>query len=183
MGLKRRLTIAIALLVFLAVALLLLHRRDSGLFQYEIYELPDNSQPKLLSKGIVETASTEVAIIEGSALGQTFWQKSVPLADGFRLGASVVREKSLDGFALWIRRDDGGFSWNWFKRENGLTFRKLQGSGHVKAILAPNKDYEELIAVEFLDDVTLTGSFGWFGLLSDTHHVVVKKGGVLQLSR
>jgi hypothetical protein len=180
--LKLRIAFAVAFLALLAFALWFAYCRNSGSLQYEIYELQGNSAAKLLAKGTVEPSTRDVAIIEGSTLGQTFLQKSVALSDGFRIGASVFPEKTLDGFGLWIRRDDGGFSWNWFVRENGLTYRKLQGPGRVKVTLAPNKDYEELIAIEFLDDVTLTGRFGWFSLLSDTHYVVVKKGGVLRLS-
>jgi hypothetical protein len=179
---KLRLAFASAFLILLAFALWFAFCRNSGSLQYEIYELQGNSEAKLLAKGTVEPGTSDVTVVEGSALGQTFWQKSVVLSDGFRIGASILREKSLDGFGLWIRRDDGGFSWNWLVREYGLTYRKLQGRGRVKATLAPNKDYEDLIAVEFLDDVTLTGRVGWFNLLSDTHQVVVKKGGVLRLT-
>lgn len=155
------------------------HETDS--LEYEIYALQGSSDRELLAKGTVKCDATKVQVVERSAFGTRFWEKSVPLWQDLSVGASVYRERQLDGFGLWIQREGGGLSWNWFTLESGLTYRKLQGTGRVKVTLAPDKDYEELIAVEFLDDVTLSGNFGWLSLLP-THHVIMKKGSFLRLA-
>ena len=95
--------------------------------------------------------------------------------------ASIYREEKLNGFGLWINNKDGGFSWNWFTRESGQIYRKLKGEGRVKALFVPDKDYEELSAVEFMDDIALSGNFGWLPF-GDTHQMVIKKGSVLRLA-
>ena len=139
------------------------HETDS--LEYEIYALQGSSDRKLLAKGTAKCDPTKVQTVERSVFGMRFWEKSVPLWQDFSVGASIYRERQLDGFGLWIRSEGGGFSWNWFTLESGLTYRKLKGTGRVKVTLAPDKDYEELIAVEFLDDVKLTGNFGWLPFL------------------
>jgi hypothetical protein len=150
--------------------------------EYEIYSLMNSSNRELLAKGTIMCDPNNVSSVERSAFGQTFWQKSIQLSKGFVVGASVYRETELNGFGLWISGTEGGFSWNWFTRESGFRYKKLQGEGRVEATMAPNKEYEELVAVEFLTDVTLTGRFGGFPFLGDTHQVVIKKGSVLRLA-
>jgi hypothetical protein len=97
----------------------------------------------------------------------------------------VHREPILNGFGLVIyRRGDGnGFSWEWFEREQGAVFRRLQGSGRVSAGIKKGDGYEELEVVEFLDDIVLR-------YLDDmskppgthTHEVVIRKGSVLKVA-
>jgi len=151
--------------------------RDS--LKYEIYAIQRGSEPNLLAKGTTKADGSNVRTAKRSVFGVRFEQKWIELDSGFSVGASVYREKQLDGFGLWIHRNGSGFSWNWFTRESGLVFRKLQGNGRIKASLTPNEEYEELAGVRFLDDVTLTGQFGWL-LYWDTHHVIVKKGSLLR---
>jgi hypothetical protein len=97
----------------------------------------------------------------------------------------VYREPKLDGFGLVIYRkgDDNGFSWEWFDREKGEMFQKLQGQGRVLVHVTKGPGYEELQSVEFMDDII-------FRYLDDmakppgthTHEVLVRKGSVLRLA-
>jgi hypothetical protein len=179
-GGMRRILIIIAAVGVLGVALLALYGREDSL-EFEIYEIGSNSAPKLLAKGTVPSDGSNVKTAERTVFGRRFQNKWIPLDEGFLIGASIYRPKKLEGFGLWIRSDDvAGHSWNWFTRESGRVYRKLQGSGRVEASVIQHKDYEVLEAVRFLDDVTLTAQFGWLPYW-DTHQVVVKKGSVLRL--
>lgn len=175
--------LSVVLLIHTGCGLSFRHKTDA--LDYEIYELRGSKDRELLSKGTVTSDGHNVESIDtssSSALGMPVWDKSVPLSQGYVVGASVYREKELKGFGLWICKPGDGFSWNWFVKEDGRTFRKLQGAGHVKVSLVPSKDCEELAAIEFLDDVTLTGSLGAFPLFLDhTHQIVIKKGSTLCL--
>ena len=83
----------------------------------------------------------------------------------------------LFGFAFLI-------VWEWFERESGDIFRKLQGSGRVKVRFASVGDMQQIAEIHFLDDVTMRLDRFWLipftGRASD--HVVVRKGSVLWLS-
>lgn len=113
-----------------------------------------------------------------------FIVKSLPLADGFDIQASVVPEPRVEGFGLTLQYDGGGFSWDWFNRESDDVFRKLQGPGRVRVRFASHGGNEEIAAVEFLDDVTLRLKRYWFLPFhdDDTDRVVVKKGSVFWLA-
>ena len=117
--------------------------------------------------------------------GTPAWQKSLVLNDTFALSVSVYRERSLDGFGLVIYRkgDDNGFSWDWFDREREGRFVKLQGPGRVAIQTKKGPGYEELVSIEFLDDIVLR-------YLDDmskppgthTHEILVRKGSVLRVA-
>jgi hypothetical protein len=147
---------------------------------YEIYAL-HRSGDELLAKGTLTYMPRDVQVVERvSSKHGRFWDKSVRVWEDFSIGASVYREQSLCGFGLWIQKGVGGFSWDWFTQESGNTYRKLQGGGRVRVVLAPSKAYEELVAIEFLDNVTLRFRESLF--FGDTHHIVVHKGSVLRLA-
>jgi hypothetical protein len=117
--------------------------------------------------------------------GVTSWSKSLLLNDDWALTADVVRERQLEGFGLMVQRrgDANGFSWEWFVLDAGQVFRKLQGSGRVSVTTIKGPGYEELGAVEFLDDIVLR-------YLDDmakppgthTHELLVRKGSILKLA-
>lgn len=178
---KRRVPLIIALIFTLGLVFLASHGCEDSL-KYEIYALQGRAERHLLSQGTINDAGRNPRTSESVFFGRSFQQKWIQLNSEFSLGASIFRDKRLDGFGLWIRRNGKGFSWNWFTREAGLVFRKLQGDGRVEASLSPNDEYQELAAVTFLDDVTLTGQFGLLPFW-DTHQVVIKKGSVLHLNR
>ncbi len=77
-----------------------------------------------------------------------------------------------------ISKDDSGFSWDWFNREDGDVFRKLLGGGKVRVSVLDGGKSQELVVVEFLDDVVLTCDDEHSGT---THEVRVKRGSVLRV--
>jgi hypothetical protein len=141
---------------------------------------------KVLARGVkTYSPAKDIIVREGGGRdGRPSWSKSLLLDDTFALSASVYREQSLDGFGLVIYRkgDQNGFSWEWFTRDKGNVFQKLQGTGRVSVGVKKGTGYEELDSVEFLDDIVLR-------YLDDmakppgthTHEVVVRKGSVFKL--
>ena len=107
---------------------------------------------------------------------------SLPLNNGFALSVSVAKVP-LVGFGLFISRpaDANGFSWEWFDRERATVFEKREGHGRVTVEVTRGPGYEELAAVEFLDEVVLR-------YLDDirkppgtySHEIVVCKGSVFK---
>lgn len=117
--------------------------------------------------------------------GRPAWEKSLALSDTFAIGASVHQEKKLDGFGLVVHRrgEQRGFSWEWFQRESGSTFRKLQGEGRLSVSVKKTADYEELEAVEFLDDIVLRYLDDMAkGPGTHSHEILIKKGSVLRVA-
>ena len=117
--------------------------------------------------------------------GERWWDKSLVLSDTFALSANVHRVRTLDGFGLAVSRrgDRSGFSWEWFDRQKDGTYLRRQGPGRLAVKLKKGPDYQELEAIEFLDDATLR-------YLDDmskppgthTHEVLVRKGSVLRVA-
>ena len=110
---------------------------------------------------------------------------SLPLGHGFALSLSVCKTP-LDGFGLFISRpaDAHGFSWEWFDRDGVVVFQKRQGRGRVTVEVIRGPGYEELAAVEFLDEIVLR-------YLDDirkppgtiSHEIVIGKGSVFTFGR
>lgn len=110
---------------------------------------------------------------------------SLSLGLGFALSVSICKAP-LEGFGLFISRpaDAHGFSWEWFDRDGVVTFQKRQGAGRVTADVARGPGYEELAAVEFVDEIVLR-------YLDDirkppgtiSHEIVIGKGSVFKFGR
>jgi hypothetical protein len=99
---------------------------------------------------------------------------------GLSISSDVYREKELTGFGLVLVRDDSsGFSWEWFDRDQGDVFRKLRGGGKVRVTVVNSEQFQELVAVEFLDDITLRCTDDQTGT---THEVRVRKGSVFRVA-
>jgi len=143
---------------------------------------------QLLAKGVKTYSPKKDILVQEQPPGRdgaVSWSKSLLLNDTFAVSASVHRVRRLDGFGLVVYRrgDAHGFSWDWFDREDGAIFRKLQGPGRVLVVATKGQDYEELESVEFLDDTTLR-------YLDDmskppgthTHEVIIRKGSVLRVA-
>ena len=107
---------------------------------------------------------------------------SLPLGSGFALSVGVCK-RPLDGFGLFISRpaDAQGFSWEWFDRDGAVVFHKRQGGGRVIADVTRGAGYEELAALQFLDEIVLRylddirkppGDF--------SHEIVIRKGSVFK---
>jgi hypothetical protein len=129
--------------------------------------------------------SRDVAVkaVRNSAVdARTVW---LALGHGFGLSVSICKAP-LDGFGLFISRpaDAHGFSWEWFDRDGVVVFQKRQGHGRVTVDVTPGPGYEELAAVEFLDEIVLR-------YLDDirkppgtcSHEIVIGKGSVFKFGR
>jgi hypothetical protein len=152
---------------------------------YAIYSIPlFGGGAELVAEGRRHYAHDEVKVVSGPAPNLTKWTKTLAIANGFELGASVYREPRVDGFGLWIRKNGEGFSWEWFKRESEDVFRKLQGAGRLKVRFKHTGALEEVAEIEFLSDVTMRLNMLWLipFLHEDTDQLIVKKGSVLWLS-
>ena len=110
---------------------------------------------------------------------------SLPLSHGFALSLSIAKTR-LDGFGLFISRpsDAHGFSWEWFDRDGLVVFQKRQGNGRVTVDVTRGPGFEEIAAIEFLDEIVLRylddirkppGSF--------SHEIVIGKGSVFKFGR
>jgi hypothetical protein len=159
---------------------------------YELYDVSNPANRVLLARGVMDYAPKDVIVDEHLIDRAPSWSKEIPIAEGFNAGAVIYREKELTGFALRLKRrggfmgvlSQGGFSWDWFDRESDLVFRKRQGGGRIKVSLVPSNEFQEIAAVEVLEDVTLRviGQPWWFFGKDDTHHLVVRKGSVLRFA-
>jgi hypothetical protein len=147
-----------------------------------------------LAQGVRQYSLQDV-LVEGHGAGaDRFWSKEIPVANGFSAGASIFPERDVTGFGLWLKDREsiwgkvssGGFSWDWFNRETGNVYRKLQGSGRVRVTLSPSGKGHEVASVEVLEDITLRAKvrpwFLFFFSDKDTHNMVVKKGSVLRFA-
>jgi hypothetical protein len=176
-------------IAFLTASVFAGHAAHGEIIKYEIYRLEPGGERTLLASGKREYTQEDVAVVAREGRGQTFWQKSVVVWDDFSVGSSIHLEHPLTGFGLWIERETDGFSWDWFDIESGDIFKKLQGTGRVRVETRSNNGAKEIVAVDFLTDVTLRGKFSSWSILpfvpfpdEDTHHLVVKKGSVLRFA-
>lgn len=151
-------------------------------FSYAIYSLPlFFGERDTIAEGTRVYSDDDIQVESGPASNVQNWTKTLSVSHGFSIGASVYREPKIDGFGLWMRKNGKGFSWEWFVLEEGNVFRKLQGTGRVKVRLNSVGGEVELASIEFLDDVTFRLDTLWLiPWDKDTHHLIVKKGGVLQ---
>jgi hypothetical protein len=106
--------------------------------------------------------------------------KRVSLDHDLALAVDVYREPRLEGFGLSVHKEKGapGFSWEWFDREKDDVFRKRQGTGSVRVTFANDTEVQELVAVEFLDDITLRSLDFETG---NRLEIVVRKGSVFRV--
>ena len=133
---------------------------------------------------VVKTYSPAKDLVTRDLIPGRIWSRTLKLDDAFQIALQVEREPSLTGFGLTIDRIDGaGFSWEWFDRAEGAVFQKLQGPGRLRAMIGKGPDYEELEAVEFLDDITLRyWAEGTRSPAPPSHEIIVQKGSVLRVS-
>ena len=133
---------------------------------------------------VVKTYSPARDLVTRDLIPGRIWSRTLKLDDAFQIAVQVEREPSLTGFGVTIDRvDAAGFSWEWFNRGEGTVFQELQGPGRLRAVIGKGPDYEELEAVEFLDDITLRyWAEGSRPPAPPSHEIVVQKGSVLRVS-
>jgi len=110
--------------------------------------------------------------------GQKITERLIELEQGYRVGARIFFEKELTGFGLLAKHADSDFSWEWYSRQNGNRFRKLQGGTAVNVSVSGMPFMEELVEVKFLDDTILR--FKSESAQDDTHRIIIKAGSVFR---
>lgn len=152
---------------------------------YAIYTLPFLSgDPQLSGEGTRRYRHSDVRVTRYPDSELHMMVKTLEIANGYAVEATIYPDERLDGFGLSLKKDGGGFSWEWFDREADDVFRKRQGTGRVKVRYASGSAQEELAEVLFLDDVTMRLNRYWLLPFRhrDSDQVVVKRGSVLWLA-
>jgi hypothetical protein len=176
--------------VILAVLLLQWSAAFAESLTFELFEVSNGKRGTLLASGVRNYSVQDVRVEEHGASQGSWKSKAIPVARGFNAGVSIFLERDLTGFGLWLKGGDswmsqvsgGGFSWDWFERESGNVYRKLQGGGRVRVTLASPPNQLEIGTVEVLEDIELRVNVRpWFFFTStDTHHLLLKKGSILR---
>jgi hypothetical protein len=147
-------------------------------FSYEAFTVDNGGVRTRLGQSIRKYRPGADVLVE--RMPADVWNKTLRLDYGLSISASVYPKEMLTGFGLVISKEDSGFSWEWFDRESGDVFRKLRGGGKVRVSVREDAGSQELVAVEFLDDIVLKCEDKRSG---STHEVRVKRGSVLRLVR
>jgi hypothetical protein len=151
---------------------------------FEAFAVAPSGERERLAGGVqTYDPAKDIVIRESDGGGSTHWTKWIVLEGDFAISVSVYREPELTGFGMTVARPDDGFSWEWFDLESGDVFLKRQGSARVKVTVLNGEGFQELQAVEFLDDVVLR-------YLDDmskppgthTHELLVRKGSVVRVA-
>ena len=144
---------------------------------YEAFVTDKNGAPRSLGAAIREYKPGTDVLAEETGPNAT--SKTLSLGLGLSVSTDVYRKPSLTGFGLVLVKDRTPcFSWEWFDKDSGDVFRKLQGGGKVKVTIVDSSGVQELAAVEFLDDVVLGCRDRSTGTVYEAR---VKKGSVLRL--
>lgn len=150
---------------------------------FAIYHVTGD-QRVLLAQDRLDYTASDIQVMEwGHEAGFTEWKKSLKLAEGFSIGALVMRTEPSGGFGLWINDENHpeGFSWEWFHQDSGNIFSRLQGQGLVRVGFAKLDVGVEIQSIEFLKDVTLYfNDHVKTGPGEVTHEVVISQGSVLR---
>jgi hypothetical protein len=144
---------------------------------YEIYEISKIGS-RLIAKGKREYSVSDVKVRPYERDGRKIAEKLIELEQGYRVGARIFFEKELTGFGLLAKHSDYDFSWEWYNKESGNRFRKLQGGTAVEVTVSGRPAMEELVEVRFLDDTNL-GFIAGRGM-DDTHRILLKAGSVFR---
>jgi hypothetical protein len=172
----------------LAVVLVLLSSAAiAETITYEIYEV-SNIGSLLIAKGQRHYTVADVKVHPYERGGRKVAEKFVELEQGYRVGARILFQEELTGFGLLARHSDHDFSSEWYKKESGNRFRKLEGGTAVEVNVSGRPLMEELAEVTFLDDTALglmVGQARDDSLMAgrgrdDTHKIIVKAGSVLR---
>jgi len=160
-----------------ALLLLVSSAAAAEVIVYEIYEI-SNIGTRLIAKGKREYSVSDVKVHPYERDGKQIAEKLIELEQGYRVGARIFVEKELTGFGLIAKQSNRDFSWEWYDKESGSRFRKLQGGTAVDVSVSGRPFIEELAEVRFLDDTNLAFIAGRGR--DDTHKVIVKAGSVFR---
>lgn len=112
-----------------------------------------------------------------------FWDSSIELEGGFRVGVFASPEQEPVGFGLRVRNDANPheFSWNWFHHDGGQIYSMIKGGGRLRVQFTREVGVSRIGAIEFLDDVELTyqENMCLAPVGAHSHVVLVTSGSVL----
>lgn len=146
---------------------------------YEIYELSGGGEgPRLVAKGVREYTLKDIEVHPYQRDGVSIAEKFLELEQGYRIGARIFYEAELTGFGLLAKRARNDFSWEWYNKQAGNRFRKLQGGTYVEVKVVGAPGEQELAQVAFVDDTRLR--FKQLGADSDTHGIIIRAGSILR---
>jgi len=145
---------------------------------YVITDSTDWINPPEIASGTKTYSQSDIRVEPNENGKRPFRSESLELAGGYRIGASIFREKKINGFGLWAERDERSFSWEWFDRPEGNVFKKLQEGGHVRVTFREIEGLQELASITFETDVSLR--IQQDGDDDVTYRILVKKGSVLE---
>ena len=132
--------------------------KNAGLPQtltYDVFQVSNDGTRKPLGQSIRQYRPGTDVLVEDMPSGAK--SKTLSLDHDLVLVVDVYREPRLEGFGLSVHGGGGSpaFSWEWFDLEKDDVFRKRQGTGKARVSVANDAGRQELIAVEFLEDITL----------------------------
>lgn len=164
-------------ILFLLITFLFTSPVLAETINYEIYEIAAGT---LVGSGVREYTSNDIILNPYKSPGKNVVEKFIELEQGYKVGARIFFEPKLTGFGLIAELKEGDFSWEWYDKVNGDTYRKLQGSrGLVKVRVGGLPIQEFLVEVVFLDDAKLSFSLGGAGK-PESHDIIIKKGSILK---
>ena len=149
----------------------------AGNIQFEIRDFTTPMGPKLIASGTKKQTPKDVREIKIPGVPQT--THFIPLAEGFAIKISTPDKNPLDGFGLSAWSSAGLFSWEWFDREQGTTFKKLQEGGSVKVETVTQNGLLKITFIEVLADISLRLEVSGSDKIS--YRILVKKGSVITL--
>lgn len=149
----------------------------SGEIKYEILDCRTPMAPKVIASGTKQQTPKDARVMKVPLISQvtTF----IPLDKGFAIKISDPREKRLTGMGVsgWA---ENAFSWEWFDRDKGDTFLKLQEGGSIKVITKMIDTTEVIVSIEFLSDISIRLSESG-GSGETLVRINIKKGSLISL--
>lgn len=162
----------------LALLLSTLSPLMAGDIQFEIRDLTAPMGVKLIASGVKNQTPKDVREIRVPGVPQT--THFIPLAEGFALKINTPDKNPFDGFGFSGWCTAGLFSWEWFDREQGTTFRKLQEGGSLRVETMVEGGSMKITSIEVLSDVSLRLEVSGSDKIS--YRILIKKGSVVTLA-
>ena len=148
------------LLISITLAFLVCTYGYAQSITYEIYKIDNDSRTLLFSgtkkyneKDIIVTPEYRKGLLYGT-------RKELELSNGFTVGYLDTYNEKLTDFGIWVSQipykdHENDFSWEWFKKVGGNNFAKHQGGAKVKVNTFNHSNVQELVQIDFNDDVDL----------------------------
>ncbi len=149
---------------------------------YEIFSYKRDPNGVLLAQGSRQYSVADIEVVE-KGYRDTYWEKSIELEDGFKLGASIYRKPAINSLGLWIRYGACGYSWEKFIAHEPGEFRKALETGDLSVEYFAIDGMTEVSAIHFDSDIILKLDKTGNEIGRITHRVLIKKGSVLRFAR